>query len=297
VRLTALLALRVVGTADAMDALVERFLQEDGRLKQELYLTLKEIAHEDLGPNPNNWRAWWADQKKRFGGLPPAPPKPERNPADDRYGPAPEPPNDTPYYYGRRFYSRSLCYVLDTSGSMKYTMHIRPAEAATLGNIPTSGSRIEIARAALLDSLHRLDPRTRIRMVFFASEVRLWRPALLPASPATVDGLVSTLERVTPDGETNFHGALKAALGLHEGSTLDPDLGPMPDTVFFLTDGRPTRGEITSMPELTSWLRDLNRFAKIRLHVIALGELNVDIDSLRALAAAGDGDTIWVREQ
>jgi hypothetical protein len=112
-----------------------------------------------------------------------------------------------------------------------------------------------------------------------------------------VDGLVSTLERVTPDGETNFHGALKAALGLHEGSTLDPDLGPMPDTVFFLTDGRPTRGEITSMPELTSWLRDLNRFAKIRLHVIALGELNVDIDSLRALAAAGDGDTIWVREQ
>ena len=51
------------------------------------------------------------------------------------------------------------------------------------------------------------------------------------------------------------------------------------------------------MPELTSWMRNLNRFAKVRMHVIALGELNVDIDSLRVLAEAGDGETIWIQEQ
>ena len=44
-------------------------------------------------------------------------------------------------------------------------------------------------------------------------------------------------------------------------------------------------------------IRNLNRFTKVKLYVIALGELNVDIDSLRQLAAAGDGETIWVREQ
>ena len=90
---------------------------------------------------------------------------------------------------------------------------------------------------------------------------------------------------------------LQAALGLHGRDVLDPKLGDMPDTVFFITDGRPTRGEIQAMPELTTWLRNLNRWAKVRVHVIALGELNVDLPALRVLAKAGEGDLIHVPEE
>jgi hypothetical protein len=297
VRLTAVRALRRVGTEDCLDALVAQFAKEGGRLKRELRATLKVIARDDLGPNPVSWQRWWAQQKRAFGGLPPDLPDMPVNPTDERYGLPQETPEDQPHYYGRRFFSEAVCFVLDTSGSMKVLMNVRPEEAARLGDIPTSGTRIEIARRALIDSIQRLDPRTRLRIVLFDTKVKLWRPTLVPANEANVRAAVRKLESIVPDGETNFYGAIKAALGMHESSTLDPDLAPVPDTVFFLTDGRPTRGEITSMPELNSWMRNLNRFAKVELHVIALGELNVDIDQLRTLAESGNGATIWVRER
>ncbi len=297
VRLTAVVALRKIGTEDGLDALVRRFQEEDGRLARELHATLAVIARDDLGPNPESWRWWWKHQKETYGGLPPDLPAMPTNPADERYGLPKDAPPDEPHYYGRRFFSRSVCYVLDTSASMKYTMNIVADQAKELGKIPTTGSRMEIATSALVDSLEHLDPRTRVRLVFFSTGVTLRRPDLFVASSGNVAAAVSDIHRIRPDGETNFHGALKAALGTYGAPSLGPDLAPSPDTVFFLTDGRPTRGEITSMPELLSWLEYVNRFAKVRLHVIALGELNVDIDSLRALAKAGGGEVIWVRER
>ncbi len=296
VRLTAVRALRRVGTDDCLEPLVLQFASEDGRLKKELHATLKVIARDDLGPNPDTWRRWWDHQKKTYGGLPQDLPEMPANPADERYGDPNDVPEDQPHYYGRRFFSRSICYVLDTSGSMKFTMKIKPEQVALLGNIPTSGSRMEIARAALVDSIQRLDPRTRVRMVFFSTQVQVLEPDLAQASAAHVAAIRRKLASVEPDGGTNFYGAIRAALGMHQTSTLDKALPETPDTVFFLTDGRPTRGQIQPMPELTSWMRNVNRFAKVRLHVIALGELNVDIEALRTLAEAGDGETIWVQE-
>ena len=55
--------------------------------------------------------------------------------------------------------------------------------------------------------------------------------------------------------------------------------------------------EITATPELLGWFRDLNRFAKVRLHVVAFGNLGVDLEFLRKLAAAGDGEFIHVPEK
>ena len=98
-------------------------------------------------------------------------------------------------------------------------------------------------------------------------------------------------------GHKDIHGALKAAVGLHGKTTNEARLLDIPDTVYFLTDGSPTRGEITGTPELLGWFRNLNRFAKVRLHVVAFGNLGVDIDFLRSLAAAGDGDLIHVPEK
>ena len=79
--------------------------------------------------------------------------------------------------------------------------------------------------------------------------------------------------------------------------TLSAALLNIPDTVFFLTDGSPTRGEITAAPELLGWFEDLNRFAKVKLHVVAFGNLGVDLEFLQKLAAAGDGDFIHVPER
>jgi len=299
VRLTAVRAIRKVGTEECLSALIDQFAREGGRLKREFHATLKVIARDDLGQNPQTWQKWWRKQQEEYGGLPPDLPEVKPNPTDQRYG---KPDEDLtrdgdPSYYGKRFFSHSVCFVLDKSKSMRITMVVEPSAAKQLGDIPLSGARIEIARRALADSFRRLDPRTRIRLVFFDTEVKLWRRTLFPANPSNVQAAIDAMDAIVPSGETNFYGAIRAAMGIRRGPSHDPALDPIPDTVFFLTDGRPTRGEIQTMPELVQWMQNLNRFAKLKMHVIALGDLNVDVDALRLLAEAGSGELIWVPEK
>ena len=48
---------------------------------------------------------------------------------------------------------KSVCFVLDTSDSMKLNMKVRPDDLERLGDLPADGTRSEIARAALLHAL------------------------------------------------------------------------------------------------------------------------------------------------
>ena len=295
VRLTAVRALGVLGTGEAVEPLIERLRTEDGRLKGDLLVALKRLTDHDEGPDAEAWARWWKAEVERLGGLPP-PPAREPTPGDDRYAPPP-PPEDEPHHYGHRFYSRRVAFVLDTSGSMELTMKVPAADAARLGGLPTEGTRMELAKAALRATIEALDPRTEMDLVFFDSAVREWKDRLVPASASNVRAALAELDRQRPDGETNFHGALKAALGLGDRPTLDAPLVDGPDTVWFVTDGRPTRGEITSMPELISWMEDVQRFTKVRLNVVAIGLLNVDLPQLALLAQAGKGELIHVPEE
>ncbi len=59
----------------------------------------------------------------------------------------------------------------------------------------------------------------------------------------------------------------------------------------------PTRGEITDTETILSWMRDVNRFAKVDIHVIAMGNLGVDLDFLARLAAENSGEFIHVPDR
>jgi HEAT repeat protein len=296
VRVTAARALARVGTEEAIDGLIKRFDLEGGRLHKELHAALKAVTRDDLGANPETWRTWWEKQKAEQGGLGPEPEAP-RNPADDRYGPPTRGGPDDPHYYGRRIYSKSVGFVLDTSGSMDKVITIPDKAAEELGGLPTSATRMHVARGVLVQALEKLDPRTLFSLVFFSTDVRPWKDRLVPASPGNVGAAASAVRNAPPDGETNIHGALKAALGLHGRESLTASLDPIPDTVYFLTDGSPTRGEITEADALISWFENLNRYAKVELNVIALGNLGVDLPFLGRLARAGGGEFVHVPER
>lgn len=296
-RVTSARALARFGTDKCMDALIARYSLERGRLEQELLRALKSVSGDDLGQNAANWEAWWKKQKEKHGGFDPNRPPP-RNPKDDEYAPPPSRGKDEPRYYGRRIFSRAVGFVFDVSGSMDKNFKIASGASTKLGDIPTSGTRMDVAKEVLAGAIMKLRPGVRFSLVFFSSNVRPWKGGkLVPANPGSTKGAASAVRAQPADGETNIHGALKAALGLHEKDTLDPDLDNIPDTVYFLTDGSPTRGEITSAPELIGWFENLNRFAKVRLHVVAFGNLGVDLPFLQRLAKAGDGDFIHVPEE
>ena len=295
VRVTACQALAAIGTQECMDKLIERFDLERGRLEKEIRRALKAVSKDDLGPNPSTWKQWWKEQQDKYGGFDPNAPPPVTG--DDRYAkPEPRDP-DEPHYYGRTIYSRGVGFVFDTSASMDKNIVIAAGARTGLGDIPASGTRMQIAKEVLAAAIQKLNPQTKFSLVFFSTDVRPWKKQMIPASAGNTASAASAVMNAPADGETNIHGALKAALGLHDKPSLEATLEDIPDTVYFLTDGSPTEGEITSTPELLGWFADINRFGKVQLHVIAFGSLGVDLPFLQGLANVGGGDFIHVPEE
>jgi von Willebrand factor type A domain len=277
VRLTACRALGACGDKDAMEPLIERLATEGGRLKREIHAALRAVSGESFSDNAQAWRDWWNRQKPR--GLPP----PTDQPAEDpRYAQPTKREPDEPHYYGHRIFSQSVGFVLDVSKSMEQQIIIPPDALEKFGPLQ-SGLRINVAKQAVIQAIEKLDPRTRMNVVFFSTRVRPWKDTLVPAGGAR-ESAIGAIRGAGLEDETNIYGALRAAVGLHEKPTLGAQLDPIPDTIYFLTDGTPTRGEITDTDTILSWMRDVNRFAKVELHIIAMGTMGVDLGFLQRLA-------------
>ena len=292
VRLTACRALAKMGDKDAVDGLIQRLETEGGRLRKEILTALRAVTHENFGDSAPTWRKWWKEQKPQ--GIPPEFVAPH-NPEDDRYAkPKPIRP-DEPTYYGRRIFSQSVLFVIDVSLSMNTFIRIPPEAEDKLGKL-APGPRISVAKEAVSVAISKLDPRARFNVVFFSTTVQPWQKTLVTASEGAKAQALSAIKAVPLEDETNIYGALRAAVGLLDKPTETAELDPIPDTIYFLTDGTPTRGEITDPDTILSWMRDVNRFAKVELHVIAMGDLGVDVAFLERLATENGGEFIHISE-
>ncbi len=194
-----------------------------------------------------------------------------------------------PTYYGIKVYARAVGYVLDISKSMEQGFRVSKVWEERLGHKYTATSRIGVCKQELAYAIADLDPRTRINVVFFNDRVRRWKPTPVPAG-SMGDNAISAIKNVSPNGQTNYFDALRAILGMEqEGSDWRSSFADTPDTLFFLTDGRATDGEITRSDELLAWFNEQNRFARLRVHVVAMGNTGIDVNFLRSLATDNDG--------
>ena len=297
VRLTACRVLAGFGDADAVEPLIDRLETEGGRLQREVLKSLRAVTHENFGPNPLTWRTWWKGQKPK--GIPPVPAPVAPNPDDDRYakpkrrpgGPA----DEEATYYGRRIFSQSAVFVIDLSRSMETVIEVPKDAQEKLGTIAV-GKRIDVAKEAAKSAIEKLDARMRFNIVFFSTEVEPWRKEMVPVGGEREAALSAVTSSATT-GETNIFGALRAAFGLHEKPTLSADLDAVPDAIWFMTDGTPTRGEITEVETILSWTREFNRFAKTELNVVAMGSLGLDLPFLSRMATENGGAFVHVPDR
>ncbi len=290
--------LGALGQMESVEPLIARMETESGRVRKDIREALKKITRDDLGNNPVNWRNWWDKERARVGGgipprgeLPKEPPKGEHKYADD------------PTYYGIEVFSEGVGYVLDASSSMASTIKIEPGWLAKQKRkyLPEA-SKAELARNEIEASLRSLDPRTRFNLYFFRSMAFKWKDQMFPATPSNVDGAVGRLKAETPnDGGgsasmTNYVDVFRLVLDVKPGQDLVGNFGDTPDTIFFLTDGEPTAGDITEADVLASWYRELNRFARVKTNVITFGNLGVDPEFLARLAKENSGVFVQVPE-
>ncbi|MDJ0974567.1 MAG: HEAT repeat domain-containing protein [Planctomycetota bacterium] len=144
-------------------------------------------------------------------------------------------------YYGFPVRSSKVVFVLDVSRSMGWN------------------ERLDTAKDELKRTISKLPRSTRFNILTYSDEVRAWRARLSDAKPSNLRTASMYIGRQRPDNGTNSYAALAAAFR-------DQDV----DTIFFLTDGHPTTGELIDPDLILAAVRSWNRHRHVRLHTIAL---------------------------
>ena len=111
--------------------------------------------------------------------------------------------------------------------------------------------------AAFEGVVERLPKPSWLNLIAFATDVKPYKPRLFEATGPARAAVARELARMTPDGRTNIHDAVEAALS-------DPDA----DTIVLVTDGAPSAGRRTSRTGIVDAFVELNRYRLARIHTV-----------------------------
>jgi hypothetical protein len=173
-------------------------------------------------------------------------------------------------YYGIPLTSHRAAFLIDASGSMD----------AKIGT-DRKRTRLDEARRQLRTVVEKLPEDHRFNVIVFETGVRPVWDALRKALSTNKQEVLQAVDKLQARGGTNIHDALELAFA-------DPDV----DTIYLLTDGRPSAGEITDVQDLADQVQRWNHQRQIVVHGIAVGE---DSALLKRLAQESGGQYVHVR--
>jgi HEAT repeat protein len=309
VRQSAITALTRIRSKDAVEPLILRIEKEEGVLVPEIAEALANLTGQEFGGKPDKWKEWWAANKANYalpdeGAIAYLRAKREAKTGDAKVRDYAK--SGVVKYHGIDTPSRSIMFVIDCSGSMESL--VVEKERFQDGNYP-SLARIDIVKTELQRTIDHLEPFVNFNIIAFATDVDPWKKKLVPANilnkseakswaghlsaigGSSKEDLVSVglvgsgnLEK----GKTNTYGALMAALNVTGGpKTGDKNYTVDVDTVFFLSDGRPTVGDFVDPDDILREIRSVNELRKVKIHTIAIGEFQKDF--MRKIAEQNGG--------
>jgi hypothetical protein len=303
VRSSAAGALRELRAKRSIEPLIARMELEVGRLISDYADALEEITAKGFGMRTEMWRDWWTGIADRFE-IPTdeqlAVAKAKRAENQARYSP----PGST-NYHGIETPSRAVLFIIDVSGSMEN--HVVEVERFADGDYP-SMSRIDIVKTELQRTIEGLESYVRFNILAFATDVKSWKKKLVPCNvlnQRSAMDWVGRLEAIGGSskedlaragltgaanleaGKTNTYGVLMKGLGVAGRGTHDAAYDVEVDTIFFLSDGRPTAGELIDPDDILQEVRVANELRKVVIHTIALGEFQKEF--MRTLARENGG--------
>ncbi|NOT31804.1 MAG: hypothetical protein HOP15_15270 [Planctomycetes bacterium] len=303
VRATAVAALGRVRHVDSIGPLIERMAIEEGRLIGDIGAALGKISGREFGPRVDAWQSFWKTFQGRF-----------QIPTDEELTKlrALQAQRKAEYeglpgavaYHGIATPSQSIVFVIDVSGSME--QEVVSKERFQGGDYP-SWKRIDVIKTELIKTLRTLESYVEFNVIAFATDVKPWKKTLVKANPlnkSSAEAWVARLEAIggaskedlaraglvgaanLEGGKTNTYAAMMAALGVEEGKEVrgyEIEL----DTIFFLSDGRPSHGKFIEPDDVLREIRAANELRKVVIHTITLGEFEKDF--MERLAAENGG--------
>lgn len=275
-RLSALELLEGWQDPRGVEARIEALKAADGRLELALVRSLQGLTAQPHTTHAQ-WKAWWREAREGWA-FPAAPPPPADDPMRTRVR-----------FYDLPIESSSVCFVLDASGSMNEPAGPARDTSRAPGAAPPPGAptKWEVARKELEKALSALPEGSKFGLVLFSERVAPLQTTPVPASKKNVAAALALLDQHPPQGATDLHAPL--ALLFHAGEPDDPGAAARVafDTLVLLSDGLPTAGVVQDAPELLRRVKGWNRFARVRIHTVGLGEQNKEL--LQGLARDGGG--------
>ncbi|MFT5198243.1 MAG: hypothetical protein ACI87O_000899 [Planctomycetota bacterium] len=294
VRSSAIQALGKVRDLSSMPLLITRMELEEGRLIVDLSSALDQLTGRGPIKNPATWRSFW----EAYGGR-------YKLPSDSEVTEmiAKREANAAAYkvkqgtsYHGVDTPSRSILFVIDVSGSMEDEVTER--DRFKDGNYP-SYSRMDITKTELARTIAGLESYVKFNILSFATDVKPWKKGLVSANVLNKSSAETWIKALEPiggnskqelaavgfgataaigKGKTNTWGALATALSIPmDPSAKAPKKDPYRvdvDTVFFLSDGRPTTGYFVKTEAILMGILEANELRKVVIHTIAIGEFD-----------------------
>jgi HEAT repeat protein len=288
-------------------------MRKTGRLRTECADALFRITGLDFGLDPDRWHEQWQKLMAIEGWRIPTEEELQkkaesRKKYNELYG---HKPGEGTTFAGIPTTSTYVLFIIDVSGSMD-DLVVEKEKFQGYDNL----KKFTVVRKQLLDALDSLTADTYFDIVAFASELDPWKKKLVPANIVNREAAKAWVMRLKPIGGTEDQELAQAGLtgltDLSAGKTntlkallyafgIDPD-NPVKavftggdrvsiknklDTVYFLSDGRPSVGKIIDTVEILREIKRYNDVFKMVIHTIAIGEFQKEF--LRDLAGQNGG--------
>lgn len=248
-------------------ALMERLQDAQWQLRYDIISALQDITSIKGKYNASAWLSWYAANKDKIETL-------AASPLLDN-----NPDQTIPTFFTIPVMGRNIMFIIDFSGSMK-------SESSS----SAEGKRkIDVAISELENTLARLNAQAYFNIVIMSTEAarlnkRKIRPQMLAATEANRKTTIDSIRALWNQMED-----IKRGRGDLYDAVLEAMAEPAVDTIFILSDGRPTYGAYVVDDNIIANLRLQNRFRRITMHTILVGEKGVNPDLMKQIAEMTGG--------
>jgi Mg-chelatase subunit ChlD len=157
-------------------------------------------------------------------------------------------------FFGIRIVSHRVIFILDVSGSMEEKMRLQVEGETAL-------TRMAVARRELIAAIQGLARGALFNLITFSSGVDSWlEGGVASADTVSREEAEAFVARQIPGGGTNLYEAIQLAFE-------DPDV----DTIFILSDGEPSVGEVVDVGQIREEVARWNEHRKIKINTIGVG--------------------------
>ncbi len=263
----------------AVPALIASLGVEVGRLVDDAEHALTELTGQSFHGDAKLWKDWWAANEATFSVKPHASDDAVANAAADaRTGQSQEHVS----FYGIQTRSQRVLFVVDRSGSMDEPLSAEKDDKKGM-------KKMAAAKAELKAAIAGFSAGDRFNIITYSTDVTRWQRRMVEHSDKTVRAADAWIDKdVQALGGTNIHDALREAFQLAGIGAVDKAYEAGVDTIFFLTDGKPSVGEVVDPNEILVRVREWNRLSRIVVHTIGVGK-DQDEVFLRRLAQENGG--------